>query len=165
MPTTEPSIIECPERPYVARPRVVTIDQMATVPDVIPGLFEWLAARGGEPAGPPFIKYNVIDMARTLDVEAGVPTTTLVSGGREVISGTCAAGRYLTCTHTGHPQELLDVTARFLAWAAAHDLEFDVTETDAGTRWGCRLEIFKTNPTEIPDWSVFQTELQFLLKS
>ena len=51
------------------------------------------------------------------------------------------------------------MVTELLEWAAARELEWDATETADGTRWGCRIEIYTTNPTEIPDWSAFQTEI------
>jgi effector-binding domain-containing protein len=162
--TTEPSIVERAAQPYVAVQRVVTLEEMATVPDQIPGLFEWLGARGGVPARPPFLRYLVIDMERALGVEAGVPTTAGVPGDEPVVSGTLPAGRYVTVTHTGHPQELLDVTANLLAWAEERQLAWDATDTPEGMKWGCRLEVFLSDPREIPDWSAFETQLLFRLR-
>jgi hypothetical protein len=36
-------------------------------------VFAWLRERNIPPAGPPFWKYNAIDMDRLLEVEVGVP--------------------------------------------------------------------------------------------
>jgi hypothetical protein len=54
---------------------------------------DWLAAHGAAPAGAPFLKYNVIDMARQLEIEAGVPVATAVDGDSRVLSGILPAGR------------------------------------------------------------------------
>ena len=43
-------------------------------------VFGWLGTRGLAPAGAPFLKYNVIDMVRQLEVEAGVPVAAPVAG-------------------------------------------------------------------------------------
>ena len=67
-------------RPYVFIPRTVTMATIASAADEIPGLFSWLAAHGGTPAGPPFLRYNVIDMDRELQIEAGVPVGGTVTG-------------------------------------------------------------------------------------
>jgi hypothetical protein len=70
---TEPEITELPGRPYAAIPASVTMETIGTVVPPLNGeVFGWLAARGIAPAGPPFWKYNVIDMARNLEVEAAV---------------------------------------------------------------------------------------------
>ncbi len=77
---------------------------MATLPsaaDEIPGLLAWLATHGTEPAGPPFIKYNVIDMARELQVEAGVPVAAPVAGDNQVPGSLLPGGQYTAVTHVG----------------------------------------------------------------
>jgi len=77
--------------------------------------------------------------------------------------GALPAGRYATVTHVGHPDELLAVTAALLDWATEQGLAWDATETDRGERWGCRLEVFRTDPREEPDPSRWETELAFRL--
>jgi hypothetical protein len=43
--------------------------------------------RDAVPSGPPFWKYNVIDMASNLEVEAGVPVAQPLTGNGRVIAG------------------------------------------------------------------------------
>jgi effector-binding domain-containing protein len=159
----EPKIVERPEQLYVAIRRSIT---MATFGEIIDGLsrvFAWLAARGIDPAGPPFFKYDIIDMERQLVVEAGVPVDTEMSDDGEIVAAVLPAGRYVTVTHVGHPDELLGVTASLLAWADEHDLRWDVADGPEGQRWGCRLEVMKTNPDDEPDMTRWETELVFRL--
>ncbi len=73
-------------------------------------VFAWLGGRGAAPAGAPFWKYNVIDMAAKLEIEAGVPVAAAVAGDDRVVSGVLPAGRYATLTHVGHPSELMAAT-------------------------------------------------------
>ena len=47
--------------------------------------------------------------------------------------------------------------------SAAHGLRWDATETDRGTRWGCRLELLHTDPAEEPDMNKWETTLAFRL--
>jgi hypothetical protein len=59
----EPQLQVRPEQHYAAIARRVTMDGIAAaVDDAFPALFGWLAAGGVAPAGPPFIRYLVIDM-------------------------------------------------------------------------------------------------------
>jgi effector-binding domain-containing protein len=156
-------IVDRPAQPYVAVRRTITMQTFPEIADRLPGLFGWLAERGVAPAGPPFFRYLVIDMERELDVEAGVPVATPVDGDGDVLAGELPAGRYATTTHVGHPDELIAVTGAFLAEAAARGLTFDATETERGTRWGCRLELLLTNPAEQPDMNKWETTLAFRL--
>jgi effector-binding domain-containing protein len=156
-------IVDRSAQPYVAVRRTITMETFPEIADRLPGLFGWLAERGVAPAGAPFFRYLVIDMERELDVEAGVPVAAPVDGDGEVLAGELPAGRYAEATHVGHPDELIAVTGAFLDEAAARDLTFDATETERGTRWGCRLELLHTNPAEQPDLNKWETKLAFLL--
>lgn len=157
----EPEITERPAQPYVAIAASVTMANLGTVvPPLNAEVFAWLAARAIAPVGPPFWRYTVIDMARELEVEAGVAVASPVAGddGR-VLAGVLPAGRYVTMRHVGAPETLVDATARLQSWAEARGLRFD---TD-GTRWGCRLEIYLTDPAVQPDMTKWETELSFRL--
>jgi effector-binding domain-containing protein len=161
--STAPQITERAEQPYVAVKAQVTMQNISAIADRIPEVFGWLAAHGVAPAGAPFLKYNVIDMARLLEIEAGVPVAAVVDGDSSVLSGVLPAGRYATVIHVGHPAKLVDTTGELLAWAPSKDLVFDVSQTDAGERWGSRLEIYLTDPGQEPDLDKWETQLAFRL--
>ena len=157
----EPEITERPAQPYVAIAASVTMADLGTVVPPLNGeVFGWLAARGIAQAGPPFWRYTVVDMARNLEVEAGVAVASPVTGddGR-VLAGVLPAGRYVTMRHVGPPESLADATGRLLSWASSRGLAFD---TD-GTAWGCRLELYLTDPATQPDMAKWETELSFRL--
>jgi hypothetical protein len=63
----------------------------------------------------------------------------------------------------GHPSELFGVTGALLDWAATQGLRWDMWPADGGERWGCRLEIFLTDPSQEPDMSKWETQLAFRL--
>ena len=158
-----PEIVTRAEQPYVAIRGHVTMAEIGAFAVRTPEVFAWLGAHGVAPAGPPFLKYNVIDMMRQLEVEAGVPVEAATSGVGDVISGVLPGGRYATVTHVGHPSELMGVTKALLDWAAGQGLTWDMSPGEAGERWGSRLEIYLTNPREEPDMSKWVTELAFRL--
>ncbi|MQA86755.1 MAG: GyrI-like domain-containing protein [Streptosporangiales bacterium] len=159
----EPRVVDRAEQPYVAVRGLVTMQTIDAIADRLPDVFGWLGAHGVEPAGAPFLKFNVIDMERELEIEAGVPVAAVVEGDGGVFGGVLPAGRYAAVIHVGHPDELVDVTAALLDWAAERDLRWDMSETGAGQVWGCRLELYKTHPNEEPDMNKWETELAFRL--
>ena len=161
--STAPEIATRAEQPYVAIRARVTMAELGGLGARFGEVFGWLGARGLAPAGAPFFKYNVIDMMRELEVEAGVPVAATVDGDDHVVSGVLPAGRYATVTHVGHPSELMEVTKALLEWATAQGLRWDVSAADGGERWGSRLEIYLTDPGEEPDMSKWQTQLAFRL--
>jgi len=136
---------------------------LGSIADRIPEIFGWLGARGIAPAGAPFFRYHVIDMERQLLVEAGIPVASAVDDEGDVRGGTLPAGRFAVVTHTGAPDTLVEATAALLDWAAAQGLTFDVTDSDEGEKWGCRVEFYLTDPAEQPDMTKWQTELAFRL--
>jgi effector-binding domain-containing protein len=158
-----PEIAERAVQPYAGISRWVTMSAVGSVADRIPEIFGWLSARGITPAGPPFFRYHVIDMERQLLVEAGVPVASAAEDDGEIRGGTLPAGRFAVMTHTGAPETLMAATAALLHWAEARGVGWDVSQADAGEKWGCRLEFYLTDPAEQPDTSKWQTELAFRL--
>jgi effector-binding domain-containing protein len=158
-----PEIIERSEQPYVAIRAEVTMQQLAGLGERLGEVFGWIAAHDLAPAGPPFFRYNVIDMDRQLEVEAGVPVAAAATGDDQVAAGVLPAGRYVTAIHAGHPDGLIGAVAGLLDWAAGQDLQWDMQQTADGERWGCRLEIYLTDPSKQPDMSKWETQLAFRL--
>jgi len=161
--SSAPEIETRAEQPYVAIRTQVTMEDLGTaVPPLNQQVFAWLGEHGAAPAGAPFWKYNVIDMAGKLEIEAGVSVAAAVAGDGRVMSGVLPAGRYATLTHMGHPSELM-ATGALLDWAAAQGLTWDMSPGVNGERWGCRLEIYLTDPSQEPDMSKWVTQLAFKL--
>ncbi len=157
-----PGVIDRAAQPYVAIKAAVTMD---TIGQVLPGLHPevrtWLDGAGVPIAGGPFFKYNVIDMARHLEVEVGFPVARPLTGDDRVLAGVLPAGRYATLTFTGSPDGLVDATKALLEWADSEGLDWDVTQTPAGDKWGARLEIYELDPPD--DMAEWTTELAFRL--
>jgi RNA polymerase sigma-70 factor, ECF subfamily len=163
---TTPQIIERPPQPYVGARQSVPMSSLSSVADRIPELMAWLAQHDQTPAGPPFFRYLTIDMERELEVEVGVPVAALLNigeGDGAVTVGTLPGGRFVRAFHVGHPDGLYDATAELLQWAKTRGLQWDAHDTANGEAWGCRLEIYHTDPDEQPDMNAWRTELAFRL--
>jgi len=158
-----PEIVTRAEQPYVAIRGHVSMAEVGAFAVRIPEVYAWLAARSLPPAGPPFLKFNVIDMVRQLEIDNGVPVAAPADADGEVISGVLPAGRYATLMHVGHPSELAGATRALLDWAAGQNLTWDMSPSADGDRWGSRLEIYLTDPREEPDMSKWVTQLAFRL--
>jgi effector-binding domain-containing protein len=158
-----PEIVTRAEQPYLAIRAQVAMDGIAGFAARFGELFAWLGSHGVAPAGPPFFRYNVIDMDGQLDMEAGVPVATATDGNGVVVAGVVPAGRYATATHVGHPHELMMATKELLDWGSAQGLKWDMSAGAGGERWGSRLEIYLTDPSQEPDMNKWETELAFRL--
>jgi effector-binding domain-containing protein len=160
----EPEVVTRAEAPYVAIRTQATMETLGTaVPPLNGEVFAWLGRQGVAPAGPPFWKYNVIDMEHSLEIEAGVTVARPVEGDGRVTTGMLPAGQYVTLHHVGAPETLIGATSFLLDWAAGKGLTFDMSPSPAGERWGCRLELYLTDPREEPDLSKWETLLAFRL--
>ena len=158
-----PQIVTRAEQPYVAIRGQVTMAEIGPFAGRTGEVFGWLGARGLTPAGPPFLKYNVIDMMRQLEIDNGVPVAAPVDVDGDMVAGVLPAGRYATLTHVGHPSELVEATKALLDWAAGQGLTWDMSPDADGERWGSRLEIYLSDPREEPDMSKWVTQLAFRL--
>jgi hypothetical protein len=78
-------------------------------------------------------------------------------------AGVLPAGRYVTTRFTGHPDRLITVTADLLRWADNQGLAFEQHTGAQGEVWGCRLEIYETDPAVEPDMTRWTTTLAFRL--
>lgn len=158
-----PVIAERAAQPYVAYRDAVTMQTIAAPARHFAEIFGWLGQQGIAPAGSPFYKYDVIDMERELIIEAGVPVAAIPHVPATMVAGVLPAGRYACLTYVGHPDNLVNVVWHLLKWAGEQGLTWDQNETDKGDQWGCRLEIYHTNPDEEPDMNKWETELAFRL--
>ncbi|GAB3950882.1 GyrI-like domain-containing protein [Kribbella albertanoniae] len=155
-----PEIVELAERPYVALRGTVPMDGISAFADRLHEVIGWLAAREIAPNDAPFFKYDVVDMEAGLVMEIGFPVDDLHAGEGEIVTGVLPAGRYATVSHHGHPDGLMDATRDLLAWGEAEGVKWDAH----GDKWTARLEIYLSDPREVPNMADWDTELQFKLK-
>jgi GyrI-like small molecule binding domain len=160
---TTPQIDVRPAQPYLGTRGPVINGVRAFVDKAFPELFGALAEQGIEPAGPPFLRYHVLDgTGEPLELEAGVPVNADVGPATEL-----PAGRYLTLVHVGPytSETLPDLAAareRLTSWAETHGLSY-ARKTDAGIELPCALEQFLVGPVEEPDFTKWRTEFAYLL--
>ena len=161
----EPKIEERAAQHYAGIQATVPMGGISgAVDDAFPELFGWLAGTGTTPAGPPFIRYLVIDMEALLQLEFGVPVAAPVTGSGRIKPGILPAGRYAVLRHSGPYDGLIGANAALQRWAQDHDLEFDVRDTPEGSAWGARFEEYITDPSGEPDPSKWETDVAYLLR-
>jgi effector-binding domain-containing protein len=162
---TTPTIVDRDEQPYAAVAASVTME--GGFGDVIESSLETVAARlealGIEPAGPPFIRYNVIDMLGVLEIEVGVPVAEPIASGAGVVSGTLPGGRYGSLIYAGHYDGLVDANEALQQWGREQGLSWAMSETDHGDAFDSRIEVYRTDPDEEPDPAKWETEVAYLL--
>ena len=159
---TKPKLEDRTEQPYVGiRTRVPMSEFKKIVPQFLDELFAWLGKQGVEPAGAPFMRYHVIDMAGSMDVELGVPVTTAVQGDGRVSPDVIPAGRYATLVYSGVTG--IKGNKALIEWAVKNDIKWDRWDDERGDAFRARIETFLTDPAEEPDQKKWETEVAIKL--
>jgi effector-binding domain-containing protein len=160
---SNPKIEERNEQPYVGIRTQTPVQNLSQViPQLLDELFPWLEQHGLEPAGAPFIRYHVINMADQMDVELGIPVATAVPGDGRVSPGVLPAGRYATLIYTDVTKGI-EGNKALIEWAAQEGLEWDRWEAENGDAFAARYESFLTNPDDEPDPAKWETEVAIRL--
>jgi effector-binding domain-containing protein len=163
--THEPQLEQRAAQCYAAILAHVTMDSFPQAIDTgYPELFGWLAARGLTPAGPPFIRYLVIDMAAELEIELAIPVAATVTGSGRVRPGVLPAGRYVTLRHVGPYDGLIASNAALQQWARDHSIALDSWDTDRGSGWRGRVEHYITDPSAEPDPATWEVDVAYLTR-
>jgi DNA gyrase inhibitor GyrI len=160
---TPPRVVARAAQPYVAVARTTGVAGLRAAAHTLPTVLAWLDRQGAAPAGAPFFRYLTVEMPERVDVEVGVPTAAPLDPGDGLMAGTLPAGDYATLTYRGAPSGLVRATAVLLEWGAREGVTWDVAPTEAGERWGARLEIYRTDPAVEPDPDRWETDLAFRL--
>jgi effector-binding domain-containing protein len=157
---TDPKLSQRPAQPYVAIVAEMPMAELAGAVDgLFAALFAWLSETGRQASGAPFIRYNRIDMASTLELEFGVPVAAPAEGSGRVTAGTLPAGSYATVLYQGPYDGLFGANAALIDWGRHNGIAWDAAPSAAGDRFACRLETYLTDPRTEPDASKWQTEV------
>lgn len=160
---TEPTVEQRAAQHYVAIRSQATMQELGTaIPHSLGEVFAWLDKHGITPAGAPFIRYLVIDMAAQLEIEVGVPAAGGLSGDDRISAGVLPAGRYATLIYIGIDNGI-PANRALLDWGAARGLVWDTWAAEKGDGFGARFESFLTDPNTEPDRAKWDTEVAIRL--
>ena len=131
------------------------------VPEFIDEIISWLAAQGIDRNGPPFLRYYVIDMNGSMDVEVGVPVATTLPGTDRISPGILPAGHYASLIFSG-------VTGykgnkALIEWAVKQGIKWDRWDDKHGDAFRSRVEFSLTDPTDERDRKKWETEVMIKL--
>lgn len=159
---TMPEMVEREAQRYVAVRLPVVIPFAEEVDPAFDELFDAFVRADVKPDGVEFIKFNLIDMPR-LEIEAGMTTDASIFLSGRLVEGELPAGRYIRMIYTGPYDGLYDATAMLVGWAKEKGLKWDMSSTEAGEVFACRLEVHDNNFSIEPDPSKLITTLLFKL--
>ena len=162
---TLPEIAERPEQDYVYVPFTVTMQQMQRpANEGFPQVFDYIEKHGLKPIGAAFYNYRRINMAETLDVEAGIAVERAGPEEGAVKVGTLPGGRFMGVTWHGHPDKLEKVTGVLIGWSRLTEQPFDQYDDGPNDHFACRLELYESGPAAVPNMDDWVTTLAFKLK-
>lgn len=162
--TTQPRLDERREQPYAGIRTQVSPEEMGAglIPRLIDEVFAWLQAHQIAPAGPPLMRFYVIDMSARMDIEIGWPVTTAAPGDDRVTAGVLPAGRYASLIYTG-AQNGVAGNKVLIDWAAENGIRWDRWDEPNGDAFRARFETFLTGPDDDPDPGNWDTEVSIKL--
>jgi effector-binding domain-containing protein len=161
--TTPPKVDERPDQPYVGiRMQVHWSEFSKVIPGTIDEVFGWLGQHGHRPAGPPLMRYHVINMEDKMDVTIGVLVASAVKGDGRVTTEVLPAGRYASLIYTDVKRGY-EGNKALIDWGAAQGLTWDQYTDPNGDGFGCRYELFLTGPVDDPDPAKWDTEVAIRL--
>jgi effector-binding domain-containing protein len=123
-------------------------------------LNKWLKQHRITPAGAPFLRYHVIDMAGEMDIEVGVPVAPQTLGDDRMKPGILPAGRYANLIYIGLG---LAANKALLEWIRTNNLRLDKWVDPKGDAFGCRYEAYLTDPKVEPRKKQWEIELAMKL--
>ena len=158
---TEPRIDYREAKPYVG---IRTQTPMKGMFNVVGKLFKemnvWLKKQGIEAAGPPFLRYHVIDMAGEMDVEVGTPVAAALPVNGRVSNGVLPAGRYASLVYVGNGYT---GNKTLVEWAKANGLAWDRWDDAKGDAFRSRYETYLTDPAIEPRKTKWEVEVAIKL--
>ena len=157
----QPRLDQRPNQPYMG---IRTQTPMKGMSKVVGKLFKeigvWAKQHDLHPAGPPFLRYHVIDMAGEMDVEVGIPVETPLPGDGRVSAGELPAGRFASLVYTGSGYT---GNKTLIEWARANGHAWDRWDDPKGDGFRCRYESYLTDPAVEPRKTKWQVEVAIKL--
>ncbi len=144
---------------YAAIAETVKIDELGpSIPKLAMEAEAWCKAHKLK-VGDSLIRYRVIDMERSLQIEVGFNLDHKAKGDKRVICSNMPAGRYVTVVHTGL-STMIQANGDLQDWAAKKGLKFAVK----GNTWSGRVEYYQTDPAKEPDMNKWKVEIAYALQ-
>jgi effector-binding domain-containing protein len=121
---------------------------------------KWASQHAVEPAGPPFLRFHVIDMEGDMDIEVGIPVAAALPDDGHVCAGIIPAGHYASLVYTGSGYT---GNKTLIEWARANGLAWDRWNDPKGDAFRSRYESFITDPKIEPRKTKWEIEVAIKL--
>lgn len=157
----EPKIDYRPQKSYMGiRFQTPMRGMSKEVSKLFKELNNWAKQHPLEVAGPPFLRFHVIDMKGEMDIEVGLPVAQILPNEGRVACGTLPAGRYASLIYTGSG---LSGNKALIEWAKANNLRWDHWDDPKGDAFRARYESYLTDPKIEPHKTKWEVEVAIKL--
>jgi effector-binding domain-containing protein len=120
----------------------------------------WASEQELESAGPPFLRFHVIDMRGSMDIAFGIPVYKALPDDGQIKADRLPAGRYASLIYSGGG---ISANRALIEWVRAQGLDFDRWDTEQGDNFRSRYETYLTDPNVEPRKSRWQIEVAIKL--
>jgi effector-binding domain-containing protein len=119
----EPKIDQRPKLTYMGIRTIAPFDGMSKEIDRISqDLNTWVSENKVKTAGPPFLRFHVIDMRGFMDISFCIPVRKALSNDGDVKTDFIPAGRYSSLIYSG---EGISANRALIEWVRAQGMDFD----------------------------------------
>ncbi len=144
--TIKPVIEQRDKQNYIAIKSKLKREEIPQLlPPLIPELFKWLSIKNIEPDGAPF--FNYLKMDDELEIEVGIPTSSIVKGDERVKAGTFPKGEFAVAKHIGNYNKLFEFHVAIEKWKDENNLKFISP----------KVEFYPTDPVTEPNPKKWET--------
>lgn len=157
----KPKIDTRPRQAYMGIRTIAPLKGMSkTVERIREELNAWVNKNNIKTAGPPFLRYHVIDMRGFMDISYAVPVRNVLPNDGAIQAGELPAGRYASLVYSGGG---ISANRTLIEWVRAQGMEFDRWDTEQGDNFRGRYETFLTDPKVEPRKSLWKIEVAIML--
>ena len=157
----EPKIDERPEKLYMGiRIQTPMKGMFKEIDKLFKEMNAWMKKQQLELAGPPFLRYHVIDMQGEMDIEVGFPVAATLPDDGRVSAGVLPAGRYASLIYTGSGYT---GNKALVEWAKANHIAWDRWDDPKGDAFRSRYESYLTDPKIEPRKTKWEVEVAIKL--
>lgn len=162
MPTIgKPKIDKRPKQIYMGIRTIAPFKGMFRVVSTIADeLKAWVDENKIKTAGPPFLRYHVIDMRGFMDISYCVPVRKALPDDGNVKADVLPAGRYASLIYSGGG---ISGNRALIEWVRGQGMDFDRWDTEQGDNFRSRYETYLTDPKVEPRKSKWQIEVAIKL--
>jgi len=120
----------------------------------------WVDENKIKTAGPPFLRFHVIDMRGFMDISFCYPVSKALPNDGDIKADVIPAGRYASLIYSGGG---ISANRALIEWVRAQGMDFDRWDTEEGDNFRGRYETYLTDPKIEPRKSKWQIEVAIKL--